>query len=392
MIEEKKMEKKTDIQTPPLILRRFFWKRIPGFFEFVKELLENHVLTYSQWAEELTSATGIFFSARIIERLVSREGITKCTSSSGWDVPHFHAKMREFQDFCDKRCQGCNKLFRLSVFFFRDNKGNDLVYHEMCQPCNLTYREKRKKSDKKGEWIYGTKELDDLKRNQEAREIELKRKHHEERTHLEREFAAEWEAQGGNLPIEQRRRESVLNHYGRVCALCGWDISSSLEIDHIHNNGNTHRREAGNNNKVLIDIIAANYPRDQYQILCSNCNRGKQMVGSEKKWIEILKKEGRFHPTPEKLKALQEAEGSDFDITLMPNIEKPIARKETETIKRLDEPLNPQWYDRDLWSTQGKIEQDTIEQDIIEPNIKEKEATKQKEEGALAPIHANQIL
>jgi len=61
-----------------------------------------------------------------------------------------------------------------------------------------------------------------------------------------------------------------------ICACCGEDIMSILTIDHIDNNGAEHRREL---EEQGIDIYkwlkTNNYPRDNYQVLCYNCNIGK---------------------------------------------------------------------------------------------------------------------
>jgi len=77
----------------------------------------------------------------------------------------------------------------------------------------------------------------------------------------------------------QELKREVIGVYSNntfICACCGEDIMSILTIDHIDNNGAEHRREL---EKQGIDIYKwlklNNYPKDNYQVLCYNCNIGK---------------------------------------------------------------------------------------------------------------------
>lgn len=78
---------------------------------------------------------------------------------------------------------------------------------------------------------------------------------------------------------EQRRsqREAVLDHYGRSCSCCGEDEVLFLELDHIGNDGNADRRKNGIDG-LYARVIRAGFP-DTFQVLCSNCNRGKHRNG-----------------------------------------------------------------------------------------------------------------
>jgi hypothetical protein len=78
----------------------------------------------------------------------------------------------------------------------------------------------------------------------------------------------------------RRLRLDTLEIYGGKCACCGEREESFLTIDHIHGDGNKHRREVGNNSiSVLQAIRREGYPKDKYQVLCFNCNRSKFALG-----------------------------------------------------------------------------------------------------------------
>lgn len=78
-----------------------------------------------------------------------------------------------------------------------------------------------------------------------------------------------------NAQYTLRRRQKVLDAYGCKCNHCGYDKHLALEIDHIFNDGKEERKE-----KKIKDfyrfLIANNFPKDRYQLLCANCNYLKQ--------------------------------------------------------------------------------------------------------------------
>lgn len=74
-------------------------------------------------------------------------------------------------------------------------------------------------------------------------------------------------------------RRQILEGYGAVCACCGETEEVFLTIDHVHGGGTAHRRSLGNGNRrMMLEIIAAGFP-PEYQILCFNCNIGRQRNG-----------------------------------------------------------------------------------------------------------------
>lgn len=69
-------------------------------------------------------------------------------------------------------------------------------------------------------------------------------------------------------------RNDILTAYGSCCVCCGQDYSAYLEIDHINNDGNAHRRNAGGIRNVYRDLRNRNYP-PIVQLLCANCHTAK---------------------------------------------------------------------------------------------------------------------
>lgn len=81
-------------------------------------------------------------------------------------------------------------------------------------------------------------------------------------------------------------KKKIFDHYGWVCNCCDETEPLFLTIDHVNNDGADHRRILANGKKwrsgmdlsVYRDIIKREFPAD-FQILCWNCNTGKQRNG-----------------------------------------------------------------------------------------------------------------
>ena len=71
----------------------------------------------------------------------------------------------------------------------------------------------------------------------------------------------------------------VLDVYGNSrCVCCGEKEVAFLTIDHINNDGRQHRQQVGAGSRLYRWLIANNFP-DGYQVLCFNCNCGRQVNG-----------------------------------------------------------------------------------------------------------------
>lgn len=80
----------------------------------------------------------------------------------------------------------------------------------------------------------------------------------------------------------KKLRYDVVTAYGGKCCNCGISDFDVLDIDHIKNNGAIHRK-AGMNSKPLYYFLKKNnYPKDEYQLLCRNCNWKKEIERKRK--------------------------------------------------------------------------------------------------------------
>lgn len=66
---------------------------------------------------------------------------------------------------------------------------------------------------------------------------------------------------------------------GCKCNCCGIDTIAFLTIDHVNNDGNIHRREDKQAKNNMYRWLAKNNYPEGFQVLCWNCNMGKQING-----------------------------------------------------------------------------------------------------------------
>ena len=81
----------------------------------------------------------------------------------------------------------------------------------------------------------------------------------------------------------RRKRQQVFDHYGGECVCCSEATNEFLTIDHINNDGSTHRQSIFGRNKTggypfYLWVIRNNYPTD-LQVMCMNCNMAKRIYG-----------------------------------------------------------------------------------------------------------------
>lgn len=80
-------------------------------------------------------------------------------------------------------------------------------------------------------------------------------------------------------------KSAILHAYGNICACCGEADSRFLTLDHVNNDGAAHRRELHGGKphrsspKTLWKWARDNGFPDSLQILCWNCNLGKDRYG-----------------------------------------------------------------------------------------------------------------
>jgi hypothetical protein len=78
----------------------------------------------------------------------------------------------------------------------------------------------------------------------------------------------------------------IITAYGEECACCGENQAEFLTIDHISGDGARHRKQIGSARKrassdTLYRWLKKNgFPKDNFQLLCFNCNCAKSSSGS----------------------------------------------------------------------------------------------------------------
>ena len=93
---------------------------------------------------------------------------------------------------------------------------------------------------------------------------------------------AETRARANELQKQRYRalRAEVIAAFGGCCQCCGEAEPMFLELDHVGNDGAAHRREIGRGSHATYKRVkASGFPRDRFQLLCANCNQGRQRNG-----------------------------------------------------------------------------------------------------------------
>lgn len=93
----------------------------------------------------------------------------------------------------------------------------------------------------------------------------------------------------GQNDINRKKRllelkTQVLEHYGTECACCGESHIILLGVDHINNDGKETRSKSGKyrlRGESLYRFLIQNGFPEGIQILCFNCNIGRQNNGGE---------------------------------------------------------------------------------------------------------------
>jgi len=79
-----------------------------------------------------------------------------------------------------------------------------------------------------------------------------------------------------------RLRAEIIEAYGSKCSCpgCPETLPQFLEIDHIDGKGADDRRAHGSGGlRLYRRLKAAGFPKDNWQLLCSNCNKAKHIYG-----------------------------------------------------------------------------------------------------------------
>jgi hypothetical protein len=79
--------------------------------------------------------------------------------------------------------------------------------------------------------------------------------------------------------ISQRNRKNILAALGGKCVRCGFDDWRALQIDHVHGGGSADPMRSRCTSKLFYEQVLAH--RDEFQILCANCNAIKRIENGE---------------------------------------------------------------------------------------------------------------
>ncbi len=83
------------------------------------------------------------------------------------------------------------------------------------------------------------------------------------------------------LQAQRELRQETIAAYGGRCACCGEDHVEFLGIDHIDGKGAEHRRALGikGGTPMYRWLRDHGYPKDNFQLLCHNCNQARGFYG-----------------------------------------------------------------------------------------------------------------
>lgn len=77
-------------------------------------------------------------------------------------------------------------------------------------------------------------------------------------------------------------RHETIEAYGGKCVCCDETMQEFLTIDHIRGDGTQHRREENLHGGATMYRWLRKYgfPKDNFQLLCFNCNHAKHIYGT----------------------------------------------------------------------------------------------------------------
>lgn len=68
-------------------------------------------------------------------------------------------------------------------------------------------------------------------------------------------------------------REEFILAYGNKCACCNEPEHAFLTLEHKNRNGSEERKMFSTSSQILASLRRKGWPKDDYELLCFNCNR-----------------------------------------------------------------------------------------------------------------------
>jgi hypothetical protein len=79
--------------------------------------------------------------------------------------------------------------------------------------------------------------------------------------------------------LRWKNKLKVFRAYGNKCKLCDEKDPLVLNVDHVFNDGKSHKGSTGRRvtgNSLYTYLIKEKFPQDRFQLLCANCNQRKE--------------------------------------------------------------------------------------------------------------------
>lgn len=175
-----------------------------------------------------------------------------------------------------RTCRRCNQSQNIEEFY----PSARFRLGDWCKACHSLYAAERNLAKKNGTWkrthryVRGPFAKGTV--SYKTREAERMRRSRKENPAKHREF---------EMNNYRKHRNAVLDFIGRICVCCGETQPFMLNIDHVNNDGVTHRAAIRGENKTLRarryykSIIADPDARIRFRTLCINCNFGRRANG-----------------------------------------------------------------------------------------------------------------
>ena len=113
--------------------------------------------------------------------------------------------------------------------------------------------------------------------NEKGREWRKLNREKSNKNSMDRYFKNPKKSQSITNKSRVKVRLDMIKEYGGKCCHCGISDVDVLDIDHIHNNGAEQRRDGLYGYNLYRLLKKNNWPKDNFQLLCKNCNWKKEL-------------------------------------------------------------------------------------------------------------------